>query len=141
MFWWGRHSCLQPPLGGPHVRTSGPDATLPAPRELLDTRAKIIDAGHAFSQPVRRVAGSFDPLLAEHLSRLREQAIPGELLVVEVTNPPHPLLSQRARAELVAALSFVDFVVLKNDPSAGDEDITGNFVQHVLRRHQEEEAG
>jgi hypothetical protein len=32
--------------------------------------------------------------------------------VVEVTNPAQPLLAQRARAELVAALSMVDYVVL-----------------------------
>ena len=51
-------------------------------------------------QPARWVSGYFDPLLAEHVRRLRECTQPGELLVIEIANPEAPLLPQRARAEL-----------------------------------------
>ena len=90
------------------------------------------------------MAGHFDPLLAQHVRRLREHVVPGRLLIVEITNPARPLLPQRARAELVAALSMVDFVALGNDTgdSPGiDASITQQFVDHVLRRHRAEGAG
>jgi hypothetical protein len=62
--------------------------------------------------------------------------------VVEVTNPAQPLLAQRARAELVAALSMVDYVVLGGGEggtgSPLDADITEHFIEHVLQRHGQE---
>jgi hypothetical protein len=79
-------------------------------------------------------------LLAEHVRRLTEQREPGRLLVVEVTNPAQQLLAQRARAELVAALSMVDYVVLGNSTSdrPADAGITERFIEHVLERHAQE---
>ena len=114
----------------------------------MDTRSKIIAAEQAREQlvgkPARWVTGSFDPLLAEHVRRLHQYATPSQLLVVEITNPASPLLPQRARAELVAALAMVDFVVLANDVDAsqtvGDASITDHFIEHVLRRHRAEGA-
>ncbi|MGB6946608.1 MAG: hypothetical protein WBE37_29695 [Bryobacteraceae bacterium] len=112
----------------------------------MDTRTKIVPHhelqarldGHA----VRWLSGHFDPLLAEHVRRLAEQREPGRLLVVEVTNPAQPLLAQRARAELVAALAMVDYVVLApGDFSAlprADAGITERFIKHVLQRHAQE---
>jgi glycerol-3-phosphate cytidylyltransferase-like family protein len=94
-------------------------------------------------KPARWIAGYFDPLLAEHVRRLRQHTAPGHLLVVEVANPEKPLLPQRARAELVAALSMVDYVVLGNgEPAQGivDPDVTAEFIEHVLRRHRAEGA-
>jgi bifunctional ADP-heptose synthase (sugar kinase/adenylyltransferase) len=115
----------------------------------LDTRSKILAAEQTRERlgdrPACWVSGHFDPLLAEHVRLLHQWAVPGELLVVEVTNPGKPLLEQRARAELVAALSMVDYVVLANgQPCAGaaaDSGLTDRFIQHVLRRHTEEGAG
>jgi bifunctional ADP-heptose synthase (sugar kinase/adenylyltransferase) len=94
-------------------------------------------------QPAQWVAGHFDPLLAEHVRRLRQYAKPDRLLVVEITNPARPLLAQRARAELVAALGMVDYVVLKNGETEGpvDADITEHFIQSVLRRQSPEGTG
>ena len=94
-------------------------------------------------RPARWVSGHFDPLLAEHVRRLRECAKPGQLLVVEVASPEAPLLPQRARAELVAALSMVDYVVLGNgEPLDGivDAGVTTKFIEHVLRRHLGEKS-
>jgi hypothetical protein len=89
------------------------------------------------------VSGHFDPLLAEHVRLLGKSTTPNQLLVVTVTNPPHPLLAQRARAELVAALAMVDFVVL--DSSAADEAVdatlTGQFIERVHRRNRPEGTG
>jgi bifunctional ADP-heptose synthase (sugar kinase/adenylyltransferase) len=115
----------------------------------LDTRVKIFTADEAKRQlqgrPAAWVTGHFDPLLAEHVQRLQQSTRPGKLLVVEVTNPPHPLLSQRARAELVAALAMVDYVVVSDSQPSGegapDSDLTGAFVKHVLARHRKEVAG
>jgi len=91
-------------------------------------------------RPACWVSGHFDPLLAEHVRRLRQYDSLNEILVVEVTNPERPLLPQQARAELVAALSMVDFVVLSNrqTEAAPDAELTQRFVEHVLRRHRAE---
>ena len=110
----------------------------------MDTRTKIIPL-HELPERLQgraatRVAGQFDPLLAEHVRRLAQASEPGHLLVVEVTNPSQPLLPQRARAELVAALSMVDFVVLVDRAASPDSDITERFVEHVLQRHRQESA-
>jgi len=94
-------------------------------------------------KPVRWVTGYFDPLLAEHVRRLAQNTAPGQLLVVEIANPESPLLPQRARAELVAALSMVDYVVLGNgQPSEKilDAGVTSEFIDHVLRRHRTEQS-
>jgi bifunctional ADP-heptose synthase (sugar kinase/adenylyltransferase) len=114
----------------------------------LDTRSKIISLEEARKRrgekPTIWLAGHFDPMLAEHVRRLGERGAPGRLLIVEVTNPARPLMPQRARAELVAALSLVDYVVLGNgaSDSAGiDGSITERFVESVLRRHGGERSG
>lgn len=112
----------------------------------MDTRSKIIPMEQAREnlrgREVRWVRGDFDPLLAEHVRRLRD-ASQGRPLVVEVTNPARPLLPQQARAELVAALGMVDYVVLGNGGSGAilDSDVTRHFIEHVLGRHEAKGAG
>lgn len=110
----------------------------------MDTRKKIVSFDEVISiagkRDVRWVTGHFDPLLAEHARRLKALAIPDHLLVVVITNPVGPLLPLRARGELVAALSNVDYVVLKDGlaPSDDPEDarIASDFVAQVVRRNQ-----
>jgi bifunctional ADP-heptose synthase (sugar kinase/adenylyltransferase) len=108
----------------------------------LDTRSKIIPLEEArqrtANSPAVWLNGHFDPLLAEHARNLREHAAPGQTLVVEITNPENPLLPQRARAELVAALEAVDYVVLGNGAYADDAPVTARFIRHVLERHRAE---
>ena len=114
----------------------------------LDTRSKILSAEKARREldgkPVCWVSGYFDPLLAEHVRRLRECASPGKVLAVEVREPLRPLMSQRARAELLAALKMVDYVVLSDRPPpdtpAADAFITAAFIEHVLVRHRKEKG-
>ena len=85
----------------------------------MDTRNKIISPERATSlarelrtngSGIKVVTGYFDVLLAEHVRRLVEVANGLHLFVV-VLDPPEPLLAARARAELVAALAVVDYVV------------------------------
>ena len=92
-------------------------------------------------RPAVWVSGDFDPLLSEHVRGLDAARQPHRSLVVEVTNPAQPLLPQRARAELVAALAMVDYVVLGGESgsaSAIDAGFTERFVDHVLERHRQE---
>jgi bifunctional ADP-heptose synthase (sugar kinase/adenylyltransferase) len=90
----------------------------------VDTRNKILTpaaaleiarAMRANGTPVTVVTGSFDPLLAGHARRLAEIAGVGGLLIAVVTEPERPILTARARAELVAALAVVDYVVSAED--------------------------
>ena len=108
----------------------------------LDTRTKIVSEEEAARLTGARdavwVSGHFDPLLAAHAKLLRQRATPGTLLIAVVTNPTSPLLPLRARAELVAALSAVDYVVMRDGPPTAEDDdrIGAEFVELVLRRHQ-----
>jgi bifunctional ADP-heptose synthase (sugar kinase/adenylyltransferase) len=108
----------------------------------LDTRTKIVSLAEARRAAAQRKArwftGYFDPLVAEHLQMLRNAAKQDELLIVQIMDPPRPLLPARARAELVAGLDRVDYVV---EPAANeeispapDDDIRRHFIDNVRRR-------
>ncbi len=84
----------------------------------MDTREKIIDVARAADiaaarrlqgTPVKLVAGYFDVLTPDHVRRFRELA-DGRALMAAVLDPPDPLLGPRARAELAAGLSMIDYV-------------------------------
>jgi hypothetical protein len=81
----------------------------------MDTRSKIVSSSKAAQIALRAtvVSGYFDPLLAWHASRLQElkAQFKGDLpLLALIATPPNPILSARARAELVAGLKVVDHV-------------------------------
>ena len=105
--------------------------------KTLDTRNKIVSAGEARqiagARSARWITGSFDPLLAEHAASISSTKKSGELLIVEVANPPEPLLPQRARAELIAGLASVDYVVI-SEKQIPTDDVSAHFVDHVRRR-------
>jgi glycerol-3-phosphate cytidylyltransferase-like family protein len=99
----------------------------------MDTRTKISRTCFSLSgQKIQLVTGHFDPLLPEHARRLQQLTRPNQLLIVVITNPPNPLLSQTARAELVAALNMVDHVVISQE--ADDAQITRQFIDDVLSK-------
>ena len=108
----------------------------------MDTRTKIVSLAAAQNIAAQRKArwftGYFDPLLADHVGLLAESSSPGELLIVAIADPPTPLLNRRARAELVAALASVDYVVEEampeNPSSAPDEDLRTRFIEDVRIR-------
>jgi bifunctional ADP-heptose synthase (sugar kinase/adenylyltransferase) len=118
----------------------------------VDTRAKILDPAAAVrtacrakgqGKRVKLVTGYFDPLLAEHARGLSAVAEGGAVLFVLVRQPERPILAARARAELVAALGVVDYVVLGeavfsadevHDEGAADERRTRDLILHVRNR-------
>ena len=86
----------------------------------MDTREKIIDLARAADiaagrrrrgERVKLVAGYFDVLTPDHVRRFRELA-DGQLIMAVVLDPPDALLGARARAELAACLSMIDYVFL-----------------------------
>ena len=84
----------------------------------VDTRSKILTLGEAqrLPGPVILVTGYFDVLRAGHareLQQVRNQT-PGRPLLVAVLIHAGELLDGAARAELVAALRMVDYVVTAN---------------------------
>src|SRR5258705_210934 len=84
----------------------------------MDTREKIIDLARATEiaaglrrqgKRVKLVAGYFDVLTPDHVRRCRELA-DGRVILAAVLDPPNALLGPRARAELAAGLSVIDYV-------------------------------
>lgn len=95
------------------------------------------------SRPAKLVRGHFDPLLAEHARRLSNAAKPGLTLAVVITNPPHPLMAARARAEVVAGLEVVDYVAIAEDFAGADarqDDVARRFIEQVRLKHKESSA-
>ena len=94
----------------------------------MDTRSKILDPSKAIerlSGPDHAsfliARGSFDILRAEHCRRLaQEKEGPEELLVLVADDekPRRTVLDARTRAELVAALQVVDYVVIRGEAEA-----------------------
>ena len=88
----------------------------------MDTRSKIAaleevaERVAANGKRVRLVTGLFDPVLAVHARRLRQLSHPDRVLVVLLRSPERPLLDERSRAELVAALADVDYVLTGERP-------------------------
>ena len=94
----------------------------------MDTRSKILDSsgalkhlsclGHSSFLIAR---GSFDILRAEHCRRLAQDKAEPEKLIVLVAadeNPRRTVLDAQTRAELVAALRVVDYVVICGEAEA-----------------------
>ena len=128
----------------------------------MDTRTKILTWVEAVAtarrlrregQPIKLATGWFDPVLAGHARRLealRDGSVP---LMVVVADPRSPILPARARAELVAALRVVDYVVLPEKGclehlltqleaaeiargEAEDEQLTRDLIRHVHTRQR-----
>jgi bifunctional ADP-heptose synthase (sugar kinase/adenylyltransferase) len=80
----------------------------------MDTRTKIVpmeEAARMAAEGATIVSGYFDPLLASHAERLTGLKREGVPLVILVADPENPILPAKARAELVAGLAVVDYVV------------------------------
>lgn len=77
----------------------------------MDTRTKILTAAEArrIAGPVTLATGCFDVLREESLQEL--EALAASPLLVAVLPLEGALLGQRARAELVAGLRMVDYVI------------------------------
>jgi hypothetical protein len=82
----------------------------------MDTRNKILSP-EAAPRGCTVVTGAFDVVLAADARQLAEirESHPGRPLLVVVLPLSEELLPKRARAELVAALRMVDYVVTADD--------------------------
>ena len=107
----------------------------------MDTRSKILtlDAALRLPPPLTVVTGYFDVLQTEHVrdlqhARAQAPAVAGNEwpLLAIVLPATAGLLGQRARAELVAALRVVDYVVTADE---GDLDrmIAAFPPRHLVR--------
>lgn len=96
----------------------------------LVSREEVSALGNRLRREGRRIAfanGCFDLLHVGHVRYLRAAREQGDVLVVGVNSdrtvealkgPGRPLLPAAARAELVAALEMVDYVVIFDDLTA-----------------------
>ncbi len=106
----------------------------------MDTREKIVDLPRAREIARQKrtrlilVTGYFDVLRTGHIERLRHLSEAGKGLMAVVLDPPAPILSQRARCELVAALAMVDYVV----PAGQDglQDLLNEFPADAIAREE-----
>jgi bifunctional ADP-heptose synthase (sugar kinase/adenylyltransferase) len=110
----------------------------------MDTRYKIIESkrAQALAQGLRAkgvkiVTGYFDVIVAEHVRRLREIKNGSAMLVVVVLDPPEALLAARARAELVAALAVVDYVVPADEQAA--KELLSHFTASEIVREESDD--
>ena len=111
----------------------------------MDTRSKIITLSEATGRQVPTlVVGYFDPVVAAHVSRLLALESP---VTVSVLDPPEEILPARARAELVAALSCIETVIIGDarekvsaartiDFTAADLQTRQELVERIRRRSQ-----
>ena len=106
----------------------------------MDTRTKILPA-EAAPHASTVVPGTFDVLLAGDARELAEirASRPGRPLLAVVLPLPDALLPQRARAELVAALRMVDYVVTAPDGST-DALLASLEPAHLVRLEEAHSA-
>jgi len=116
----------------------------------VDTRSKIIDpagAARIAESGGAVVSGYFDPMTASHAARLAQLKSGGKPLLVLIASPEGAILPARARAELVAGLSVVDYVCdsadLPADIHLEDEHRLGlgKLIDHVHARQQAAKQG
>lgn len=77
--------------------------------------AEIVRNARNKGEVCRLVIGYFDPMLAAHARRLRQVRAGAGQMVVMIDSPENPLLPAPARAELVAGLEAVDYVVVPGE--------------------------
>jgi rfaE bifunctional protein nucleotidyltransferase chain/domain len=130
----------------------------------LDELGRIVEQLRAKGETVVLAHGTFDLLHIGHLRHLRQAKRHGSALVVTITadsyvnkGPGRPVFSEAMRAEMLAALEFVDFVGIVHDATAlpsihavkpsvyvkgqdyqdAKDDITGGIIteRHAVESH------
>ena len=142
-----------------------PSPTTPLGKlKSLEPLAAAVAERRAGGETVVLAHGTFDLLHIGHVRHLREAKRHGSVLVVTITadayvnkGPGRPVFSERMRAEMLAALEFIDFVGIVHEATAipaidavrpdiyvkgqdyrdAKDDITGGIVQerHAVERH------
>ncbi len=93
----------------------------------LDELSRHVDARRKLNQRVILTNGCFDVLHIGHVSYLRQAAEEGDCLIVAINSdesvkqlgkaPDRPIFSQDERAAMLAALEFVDYVLIFDEPT------------------------
>ena len=106
----------------------------------MDTREKIVAPGALTGRNVTLATAYFDPLLAWHSERLAKIRESADTLAAAVLPLEDELLSQRARAELAAALRVIDYVLIApgRDSNAVEDWIRALQPAQVLRLEEED---
>jgi rfaE bifunctional protein nucleotidyltransferase chain/domain len=91
----------------------------------LDQLSGVADALHKQGRKIALCHGVFDLFHVGHLRHLKSASEFGDVLVVSITGdkfvnkgPDRPAFPSELRAELLAGLELVDYVVVVEDPSA-----------------------
>jgi D-glycero-beta-D-manno-heptose 1-phosphate adenylyltransferase len=97
---------------------------------LIAQLVPILDQARAEKQRIVFTNGCFDLMHVGHTRYLQEAKQLGNLLVVGINSdasvkrlnkaPDRPIVSEAQRAEVVAALGCVDYVILFNEPDPQD---------------------
>ncbi|WP_341894467.1 PfkB family carbohydrate kinase [Ferrovibrio terrae] len=130
----------------------------------LEELGRIVAGLRSKGETVVLAHGTFDLLHIGHLRHLRQAKRNGSILVVTITadafvnkGPGRPVFSENMRAEMLAALEFVDFVGIVHDATAlpsihaikpsvyvkgqdyqdAKDDITGGIIteRHAVENH------
>lgn len=127
-------------------------------RTRVDTREKIVSLEEvrtlAESGEWAAVVGLFDPLTLTQAERIRAIAnvAPARKILAVVVREPDTLLTEEARAALVAGLRDVDAVTISTadavrecdiavyEDAAAERERTAEFVNFIRRRQQDSEA-
>ena len=117
----------------------------------MDTRKKIVEPGDVVrdGRSTELIIGYFDPVWAPTIERLQTLCLTDAINVVAVDHPPQPLLPWRARAEIVAAISCVDYVIdaaragelapaKVTDDREADLERSERLTKHILHRQRSE---
>jgi rfaE bifunctional protein nucleotidyltransferase chain/domain len=106
-----------------------PDSWLLAAKKVvsLDALLATLKSRRAAGARVALTNGTFDLIHVGHLRSLEQARAHGDLLVVGINSdasvrqykaPDRPILPQAERAELIAGLACVDYVVIFDEPTA-----------------------
>jgi D-beta-D-heptose 7-phosphate kinase/D-beta-D-heptose 1-phosphate adenosyltransferase len=103
--------------------------------EMIEVRGRL----HASGKKLVFTNGCFDLLHVGHIRYLREARALGDALVVAVNSdrsvrkvkgPSRPVVPEGERAEVLAALEFVDHVLVFDEPTP--REVIAAIVPHVL---------
>lgn len=112
---------------------------MPGKLKSLEELKSIASQAKARGQKIVFTNGCFDILHRGHLHLLRESKALGDLLIVainsdrsvqQIKGSARPVISQAGRAELIAALEMVDYVILFDevDPYRLIEELRPNIL-------------
>jgi D-beta-D-heptose 7-phosphate kinase/D-beta-D-heptose 1-phosphate adenosyltransferase len=123
----GLDRTLQTPPTGDNIASSPPGGILMNHKKIKNIRAikSIVARLRARRKKVVFTNGCFDILHVGHIHYLRKARSLGDILVVglntdrsvrQIKGEKRPIVPQKDRAEVLAALEFVDYVVLFDEP-------------------------